>query len=79
MASLDEYNFIKMTETMLLTTIKERVVDSIVNKMVADFKEKAEQEVRQEVEKLSIEGVKSFRDMVNLRDEFKVYCEWNGN
>ena len=79
MASLDEHNFIKMTETMLLTTIKERVVDSIVNKMVADFKEKAEQEVRQEVEKLSIEGVKSFRDMVKLRDEFKVYCEWNSN
>jgi len=62
---------------MLLTTIKESVVNSIVNKMVADFKEKAEQEVRQEVEKLSIEGVESFRDMVKLRDEFKVYCEWN--
>ena len=77
MATVDKHNFIKMTETMLLTTIKESVVNSIVNKMVADFKEKAEQEVRQEVEKLSIEGVESFRDMVKLRDEFKVYCEWN--
>ena len=77
MTEVDKHNFIKMTETMLLTTIKESVVNSIVNKMVADFKEKAEQEVRQEVEKLSIEGVESFRDMVKLRDEFKVYCEWN--
>ncbi len=77
MTTVDKHNFIKMTETMLLTTIKESVVDSIVNKMVADFKEKAEQEVRREVKKLSIEGVESFRDMVKLRDEFKVYCEWN--
>ncbi len=79
MVTVDKHNFIKMTETMLLTTIKESVAESIVSKMVSDFKEKAEQEVRQEVEKLSIEGVESFRDMAKLRDEFKVYCEWKSS
>lgn len=77
MAVLDKYNVIKITEEALMRTIKENVVNNIVDSLISEFKEKAEQEVKKEVEKLSINGVTTFRDMANMRDEVKVYCEWN--
>ncbi len=78
MAMLDSYNMVKMTEEMLLTTLKENVINNIVDRMVLEFKERAYQEVKSEVEKLSIDGVETIRDMAKMRDEVKVYCEWKG-
>ena len=76
MATLDKYNVIKVTEDALLCTLKENVIDNIVNRMVAEFKEKAKLEVKKEVERLSVSGVQTFRDLAKMRDEVKVYCEW---
>jgi len=76
MAILDEYNIAKITEESLLATLKENVTNNIVNRMVVEFKEKAEEEVKKEVERLSIDAVETFRDLAEMRDEVKVYCEW---
>ena len=78
MANSYKYNMAKITEEVLLITLKENLINNILDRMVAEFKEKAEQEVKLEVEKLSIEGVETIRDMVEFRDEVKVYCEWKG-
>ena len=77
MAALDKFNVIKITEESLLATIKENVINNIVDNMVKEFKLRAEKEVKIEVEKLSVQGVQTFRDMAKMRDEVKVYCEWN--
>ena len=77
MAMLNSYDIVKMTEEVLLTTLKENVIDNIVDRMVNEFKEKAYEEVKAEVEKLVISGVETIRDLAELRDEVKVYCEWN--
>ena len=76
MAGVDRYNVIKMVEEALLRNLKASVIDSLVDQMVSEFRDKAEQEVKMEVEKLSVLGVESFRDMAEMRDEVKVYCEW---
>jgi len=76
MAMIDDYNMVKITEEMLLTTLKENVINNIVDRMVIEFKERAKEEVKKEVEKISIDGVETFRDLVRMRDEVKVYCEW---
>ncbi len=76
MATLDKYNMVRITEEALLRTLKDNVIDSIVDRMVVEFKEKAKEEVKKEVEKLSIDGVQTFRDLTRMRDEVKVYCEW---
>jgi len=77
MAMLNSYDIVKMTEEVLLTTLKENVIDNIVDRMVNEFKEKSYEEVKAEVEKLVISGVETIRDLAELRDEVKVYCEWN--
>ena len=56
MANSYKYNMAKITEEVLLITLKENLINNILDRMVAEFKEKAEQEVKLEVEKLSIEG-----------------------
>ncbi|MEI8640648.1 hypothetical protein P4S68_04165 [Pseudoalteromonas sp. Hal099] len=76
MATLDRYNVAKITEEALLATLKESVINNIVDRMVIEFKERAKEEVKKEVEKLSIDGVETFRDLAKMRDEVKVYCEW---
>ena len=76
MATLDKYNVAKITEEALLATLKENVMNNIVDRMVADFKEIVKEDVKREVEKLSIDGVKTFRDLAKIRDEVIVYCEW---
>jgi len=76
MATLDRYNVAKITEESLLTTLKENVINNIVDRMVIEFKERAKEEVKKEVEKLSIDGVETFRDLAKMRDEVKVYCDW---
>ena len=76
MATLDKFNVIKITEDALLATLKENVIDNIVDSMVVDFKLRAKEVVKNEVERLSIEGVTTFRDLAKMRDEVKVYCEW---
>ena len=76
MATLDKYNVAKITEEALLATLKENVMNNIVDRMVADFKEIVKEDVKREVEKLSIDGVQTFRDLAEMRDEVRVYCEW---
>lgn len=78
MATLDRYNVAKITEEALLATLKESVINNIVDRMVIEFKERAKEEVKREVEKLSINKVETFRDLLRMRDEVKVYCEWKG-
>ena len=78
MAQITKYNIIKITEDALMATLKDSLVRNLTNKLVADFKVTAEVEVRAEVEKLSIKGVETFRDLRGMRDEVKVYCEWAG-
>ena len=74
--SLDTYNFNSMVERQLLSTLKDKLTNNLVDRLVAEFKETAEQEVKKEVEKLSINGIESFRDLAKMRDEIKIYCEW---
>ena len=76
MATLDKYNVAKITEEALLATLKENVMNNIVDRMVAEFKEIVKEDVKREVEKLSIDGVKTFRDLAKIHDEVIVYCEW---
>ena len=76
MATLDKYNVAKITEEALLATLKENVMNNIVDRMVAEFKEIVKEDVKREVEKLSIDGVQTFRDLAEMRDEVRVYCEW---
>tara|TARA_R110000782_G_scaffold269355_1_gene367328 strand:- start:71 stop:310 length:240 start_codon:yes stop_codon:yes gene_type:complete len=74
--SLDTYNFNSMVERQLLSTLKDKLTNNLVDRLVAEFKETAEQEVKKEVEKLSINGIESFRNLAKMRDEIKIYCEW---
>tara|TARA_R110000737_G_scaffold337434_1_gene357678 strand:+ start:53 stop:292 length:240 start_codon:yes stop_codon:yes gene_type:complete len=75
-SSIDTYNFHSMVERQLLSTLKDKLTNNLVDRLVAEFKETAEQEVKKEVEKLSINGIDHFRDLAKMRDEIKIYCEW---
>ncbi len=76
MAKIGDYNPLVEMEKGLLTTVKEEAINNIINKLVGEFKEKAEQEVRREVEKVTIKRIKEYKNVADLRNEIKVYCEW---
>ena len=76
MAILDAYNAGKMIETQLMIDIKSSLVDNLTDRMVDEFRERAEVEIRKEVEQLTLGKVEYLRDMLHFRDEVRVYCEW---
>jgi len=76
MEKIDKYNLCQLSEEYLMEQLKDAVIEEIVNNLLSEFKEKAEQAVKAEVEKLSINQIKTFRDAVKMRDEVKIYCEW---
>lgn len=74
---IDDYNIGKIIEKALLSSLKDVVVANITTDLTEEFRAKAEQIVRAEVEKVSIKGAAHFRDLYKMRDEVKIYCEWN--
>lgn len=79
MAEIDNYNIAKITEIYLTENLKEAVLKNIVENLVENFRKEATDIVKKEVEKVSIDGVGHIRDLSKIRDEIKVYCEWNDN
>ena len=76
MGIIDRYNIHAITEDFLMTELKSKLTENIMERLTAEFKANALEVVKSEVEKLSVSGVESFRDMARMRDEVKIYCEW---
>ena len=76
MSNIDKYNFGKIIEETLKSDLKAVLIHRITESLIAEFKERVEQEVKSEVEKLTIHSVGHFKNMAQMRDEIKVYCEW---
>ena len=76
MSNIDKYNFGKIIEEALTSGLKAALIHRITESLIAEFKERVEQEVKCEVEKLTIHSVGHFKNLAQMRDEIKVYCEW---
>ena len=79
MANTTGYNLISLAEEHLMRVLLAKLEENLVNRLVDDFKSRAEDIVHQEVNNLSVKGVETFRDHARMRDEVKVYCEWEGS
>ena len=77
MAQVTDYNIIALAEKSLKENLKPILVDVIMTDLVNDFKERAEPIIREHVEKISIGAVENIRDMARMKEEVKIYCEWN--
>ena len=79
MANLDGYNLISLAEENLMAVLSVKLEENLVNRLVDDFRSRAEEIVHKEVKHLSVKGVETFRDLTKMRDEVTVYCEWEGS
>jgi hypothetical protein len=79
MAGIQDYNLMSVVEGELLRTLKSSLYDNLLHKLVEEFKATAEVEVRKEVDKLTVHGVATMRDLAKMRDEVHVYCTWEGD
>ena len=75
----DKLNAIQLVKTGLEHQIKERLEQEVMNEMFEYFKKKAEPIIKAHVNRLTLEGVDYYRDMKALRDELKVYIDWNSD
>lgn len=72
----NKMNLIRIIEEGLRNNLHEKLTEQLVNKMVMEFKEKAEPIVKAEVEKVTLHSIDNIKDLLNMRDELKVYMEW---
>ena len=76
MGQINDYNIIALAEESLKEAIKPAVTDRIMTDLVNDFKARVEPIIREHVDKISIAHMESMRDIAQMRDEVKIYCEW---
>lgn len=74
----NQMNLVRIIEEGLKNHLHEKVTEQLVNKMVMEFKEKVEPIIKTEVEKVTLHSINNMKDLLNMRDELKVYMEWVG-
>lgn len=73
----DPLNALNLMEEALKGEIRRAVADRITDDLVAEFREKVEPIVRQQAERVTLNGITRFKDLSRLRDELRVYLKWN--
>lgn len=63
----------------VVADLKAVVAKNIVDKMVEDFKEQATTLVRDEMEKVTIEGIQQTMDMLRMRQMLEVRINFGGD
>ena len=77
---MDKYNIAKIVEDALLKQLRPAIADSITNQLMKELEKDIRKIVEVETEKLVIQGVEQIKDMMDFRDELRIYLEWkNGS
>jgi hypothetical protein len=77
MAILKEYNAFKLAEEVLTQNLKAEIEEGIMRNLIVEFKRKARPVIKEEVEKLTLGYIERGADYYQMREEVKVYFEWN--
>ncbi|KKL61437.1 hypothetical protein LCGC14_2195290 [marine sediment metagenome] len=62
----------------LMSELKVRVQENVIDKMVADFKEQATALVKKELENVTLAGVESALSVLKMREELEVRINYGG-
>lgn len=76
MTKISDFNIVPMLGASLEAHLKGAILDEVMESLIKDFKSKAEPLVKEQVEKVSLKHVESFRDMARIRDELIVHLKW---
>jgi hypothetical protein len=79
MSRHDFLNAVQLIKTGLEHQIRDRLEQEVMNEMFEYFKKKAEPIIKEQVNRLTLEGVDCYRDMEAIRDELRVLIDWNGD
>tara|TARA_R110000850_G_scaffold33381_1_gene90939 strand:+ start:141 stop:389 length:249 start_codon:yes stop_codon:yes gene_type:complete len=73
--SIEIYNIGKLAEEAVLRDFKDNLIERVTDNLVADFKINAEELVKSQVEKLTIDA-QSYMNARDMVQELKIYCKW---
>ena len=79
MADGRQLDFVSMAKEQLTQYIKEDLIDDLVKNELIDYENKIRPIIESEIEKVTLKGISNFRDMLEMRDEYRVYMKWDEN
>ena len=77
MTSIDKLNPLRALEIQIKEFTKNSVYEKVLNDYVSDFKAEIEPKLKEAINKITIDGVTSFKDQLRMRDEIHVYVKFN--
>lgn len=72
-----QFNFLEIIKRDLEDAVKERALEDIVEKQLAEFEAKIRPLIKAEIERLSFQGIDAISDVVQLREEVQLYLKWS--
>jgi len=70
-------DFISMAKDQLSAYIKEDMIDDLVKSELIEYEKKIRPLIQEQVNKITLQGISNFREMLELRDEYRVYMNWD--
>ena len=70
-------NMVAILKESLEREIKEIVTERLIKELLEDFEVKARKEIKPLVDRISLKGIDSVKNMLHVREELHVFMHWD--